>query len=181
MKTLFTERLELRLWQESDVHDLYEYAQDPQVGPNAGWPAHENIAESQRIVEMFINDADVYAIVLKSENKVIGSLGLHDRIYDEENAHLAQREVGYVLNQKYWGQGLVPEAVKAVIEYSFEDLSIDQIWCSYFDFNIKSKRVIEKCDFNYQFTINETLGRLDNKEVTTLRHRITKDEYFSNK
>lgn len=35
---LYTERLILRPWQESDANDLYEYAKDERVGPIAGWP-----------------------------------------------------------------------------------------------------------------------------------------------
>ena len=35
---LQTERLILRPWKESDAESCYEYAKDPQVGPEAGWP-----------------------------------------------------------------------------------------------------------------------------------------------
>lgn len=180
MKKLLTERLELRLWQPSDVNDLYEYAQDPQVGSNAGWPAHENIETSQRIVDLFIKDADVYAIVLKSENKVIGSLGLHERTpEDESTSNLKQREIGYILNPKYWGQGIMPEAVATVIEYGFEELGLELIWCCHFDFNDKSKSVIHKSGFNYRFTTTKTLPNLNNKEVNQLCYSITKEEYFT--
>ena len=177
MKTLLTERLELRLWQPSDVDDLFEYAQDPRVGPNAGWPPHESACESQRIVEMFINDAAVYAIVLKSENKVIGSIGLHDRPVEGEDSDLKCREIGYVLNPKYWGQGIMPEAVAAVMKYGFEELELDVIKTGYFDFNTQSKRVIHKSGFSNYNTITKKLSQLEDKEVTVLLYRITKDEY----
>ena len=177
MKTLQTERLELRLWQPTDVDDLFEYAQDPRVGPSAGWPPHENLEESQRIVEMFINDADVYAIVLKSENKVIGSIGLHDREMDDTTLGFKKREVGYVLNPHYWGQGIMPEAVAAVLKYGFEELELDVLWSGYFDFNTQSKRVIHKSGFNYRSTKTTTLARVNNKKVTKLEYSITKEEY----
>jgi len=179
MKILETERLILRLWQKTDVNDMFEYASDPRVGPNAGWPVHEKIETSKTIVENFIKNKDVYAIVLKSENKVIGSLGLHDRKPDESFTSLKQKEVGYVLNPKYWGQGIVPEAVKRVIKYGFEELELDFIWCGYFSFNENSKKVVGKCGFNYQFTVNKTLPLLDNKEVEEFYYNITKEEYFS--
>ena len=180
MKPLETDRLILRLWQETDVADLYEYASDPHVGPNAGWPVHENIETSKMVIDSFIKDGDVYAIVLKSENKVIGSLGLHDRKPDESFASLKQKEVGYVLNPKYWGQGIVPEAVKRMIKHGFEELDLDLIWCGYFSFNENSKRVVHKCGFNYQFTVNKTLPLLDNKEVREFYYNITKEGYFDN-
>jgi len=180
MKKLETERLILRLWQETDVDDMFEYASDAQVGPNAGWPVHENLETSNRIIKNFITNGDVYAIVLKSENKVIGSLGVHERYPDESLKDLKQREIGYVLNPKYWGRGIMPEAVKHVIKHCFEELNLDLIWCGYFSFNEKSKSVVHKCGFNYRFIENRTLPLLDNKEVEELYYSITRGEYFNN-
>ena len=179
MKTSETDRLILRAWQETDVNDMFEYAVDERVGPSAGWPVHESIETSKGIIDNFIKNNDVYAIVLKSENKVIGSLGLHDRAPDESLKHLKQREIGYVLNPKYWGRGIMPEAVKCVIKHGFEELNLDLIWCGYYSFNENSKRVVEKCGFNYKFTMTKTLPLLGDKEVENLLYNITKEEYFS--
>ena len=178
MKTLETDRLILRLWKETDVDDLFEYAKDVRVGPNAGWPPHENIETSKRIVSGFIKENEVYAIVLKSENKVIGSLGVHDRKPDEALADLQQREIGYVLNPNYWGSGIMPEAVKCVIKHGFEALDLELIWCCHYDFNENSKRVIEKCGFSYRFSNSKTLPLLGDKEVENLCYSILKEEYF---
>jgi len=126
---------------------------------------------------MFISNGDTYAIVLKSENKVIGSIGLHDRKPEYSLAELNQKEIGYVLNPKYWGIGIVPEAVNCLIKYAFDKLDLDLIWCGHFDFNTNSKRVNEKCGFKYRFRKNDKLRLLDNKEVTTLYYSISKSEY----
>lgn len=40
---LISERLILRRWEDSDAEDLYKYARDPDVGPIAGWPPHQNV------------------------------------------------------------------------------------------------------------------------------------------
>ena len=180
MKTLETDRLILRLWQEDDADDMFEYARDARVGPSAGWPAHESIETSKMIIKGFIEAGDVYGIVLKSENKVIGSLGLHERYPDDTLKDLKQREIGYVLSPKYWGRGIVPEAVKAVIKHGFEELNLDLIWCGHFSFNEQSKRVVHKCGFNYKFTKNRTLTLLASKEVEELFYNIPKQAYFSN-
>mgnify|MGYP002626528376 CR=1 FL=1 len=45
-----TERLVLRPWHDADATDLFEYARDPDVGPVAGWPAHESVEESLRAI-----------------------------------------------------------------------------------------------------------------------------------
>lgn len=178
MKTLETYRLILRNWRENDYLDLFEYARDDRVGPNAGWPVHKDAEESKSIIKMFIENNESYAIVLKSENKVIGGIGMHNRTPDESLDKLNQREIGYVLNPKYWGNGYVPEAVKFLIKYGFEDLNLDLIWCGHYDFNIKSKRVVEKCGFNYKFNRDVPLKLLNNKVVNELFYNIFRNEYF---
>ena len=179
METLITNRLKIRKWKETDSSDLYEYAKSELVGPNAGWPPHKNEEESKNIIKMFTRDNDTYAIVLKSENKVIGSIGLHDRKPDATLSNLKQKEIGYVLNPKYWGNGFMPEAVNCLIKYAFNELSLDLIWCGHYDFNSNSKRVIEKCKFKYRFRKNENIKLLDNKEVIILYYNIFKSQYIN--
>ena len=179
MEILNTNRLILREWKETDSTDLYEYAKSELVGPNAGWPPHKNEEESKEIIRMFIESNETYAIVLKSENKVIGGIGLHNRKPDDNLSHLKQKEIGYVLNPKYWGKGIIPEAVNYLIKYGFNELNLDLIWCAHFDFNSNSKRVIEKCAFKYRFQKANMLKLLDNKEVVTLYYNIFKSEYIS--
>lgn len=106
MKELITDRLILREWKKNDSKDLYEYAKCELVGPNAGWAPHKNEEESKEIIKGFIKNQDTYAIVLKSEDKVIGGIGLHKRKPSDSLVDLNQREIGYVLNPKYWGKKL---------------------------------------------------------------------------
>ena len=177
MNTLETERLILRPWRETDSKDLYEYAKSELVGPNAGWAPHKNEEESKAIINMFIENEDTYAVVLKSENKVIGGIGLHDRQPYGSVHDLKQREIGYVLNPDYWGQGIIPESVDRLLEYAFNDKDLDIIWCAHYEFNENSKRVIEKCGFKYRFKKEEKIKALDNKDVTTLYYNIFKSDY----
>ncbi len=148
--TLESERLILRKWKEDDIYDLFEYASVEGVGEMAGWPHHQTIDESKAIVQLFLNK-DIWAIEHKSDHKVIGSIGLHDSwaAQDEIFKHLTSKEIGYVLSKDYWGQNLMPEAVKTMIQYCFETLKFDLITCCHFTHNMQSKRVIEKCGFTY--------------------------------
>ncbi len=172
-----TKRLLLRNWTLEDSADMFEYAKNDLVGPNAGWPQHKTEEESKKIISNFIKDDDVLAVVLKSENKVIGSIGLHDRKPDEKITS-NQREIGYVLNPEYWGNGYIPEAVNGLLTLGFNDLGLDLIWCGHFDGNDNSRRVIEKCGFNYKFKINEIKPLLNDKVVTVHYYNITREEYF---
>ena len=146
---LTAERLTLRPWRESDLNDFYEYARVDGVGQMAGWNPHRNIAESKMILESFIKHKKTFA--LEYRGKVIGSLGIEE--YSEENYpeldNLQGREIGYVLSKDYWGQGLMPEAVNTVIAWLFNEEKLDFIIVGHFDRNNQSRRVVEKCGFQY--------------------------------
>lgn len=146
---LTTNRLILRPWRESDLEDLYEYASVKGVGQMAGWNPHGSMEESKEILSRFIAGKKVFA--LEHQGKVIGSLGVER--YKEENYPeldaMQGREIGYVLSKAYWGKGLMPEAVKAVVEWLFREEQLDFIMVGHFDWNSQSRRVIEKCGFQY--------------------------------
>ena len=146
---LTTDRLTLRPWRESDLNDFYEYASVDGVGQMAGWNPHRNVEESKRILGNFIKHKKTFALEYKG--KVIGSLGIEE--YNEENYpelfKQKGREIGYVLAKPYWGQGLMTEAVQAVIDYLFDVAQLDFILVGHFDHNMRSRRVIEKCGFTY--------------------------------
>lgn len=145
-----TDRLVLRPWREEDLEDLYEYAHVDGVGEMAGWKHHGSVAESAAILKRFIDHKKTFALELKENSKVIGSLGLEE--VDEPDASLDPllgREIGYVLSKDYWGRGLMPEAVRAVIDYCFQVLHFDFLTCGHFAWNSQSGRVIEKCGFTY--------------------------------
>lgn len=108
---------------------------------------------------------------------MIGEIGLHKSIPDTSLGNLKQREIGYVLNPEYWGREYVPEAVKSLISYGFNEIDLDLIWCWHFHFNDRSKRVNEKCGFKYKFKRDVKLKVLDDKDVTTLYYNISKKEY----
>ena len=165
-----TERLLLRPFKQEDLADFYEYASVDGVGEMAGWRHHQNVEESQSILNRFIENDKLFAIVLKSNNKVIGSLEIKKYGMEEELTEFYEykgRELGYVLSKDYWGIGIMPEAVKAVIEYLFNKLDLDFLTCAYYDFNKQSKRVQEKCGFKpYRKLVIDT--RLGTKEQSTL-------------
>lgn len=151
--TLHTERLTLRPWRESDLEDFYEYARVDGVGQMAGWMPHRDKEESRAILSRFIEGRHIFALVY--QGKAIGSLGIEE--YNEaqypELSALSGREIGYVLSKDYWGRGLMPEAVRAAIDYLFGEAKLDFILVGHFERNDQSRRVIEKCGFTYVKTV----------------------------
>jgi len=149
---LTTKRLLLRSWQESDAESLYEYAKDPRVGPIAGWPVHTSVENSREIIREVLSAEETYAVCLKETGKAVGSIGLMVGKASNLNLSDTEGEIGYWIGVPFWGQGLIPEAVRELLRHGFEDLGLNKIWCGYFEGNTKSKRVQKKCGFIYHHT-----------------------------
>ena len=165
---LETDRLIIRAWKETDLEDFYEYAKVDGVGQMAGWNPHTSIQESKTILEMFIKGKKTFALELKDNHKVIGSLGLEELSLSlgEQYEDFVGREIGYVLSKDYWGKGLMPEAVNCVIKFCFENEKYDYLMCSHSVVNNQSKRVIEKSGF--QFVKENTRISLNGEEHVSL-------------
>lgn len=152
---LQTERLLLRPFQDSDLEDFFAYASVPGVGEMAGWPHHRTLEDSRAVLARFKAEKDVFAIVHRQAGKVIGSLGFHNSwaAHEPEFRGLRIKDLGFVLAKDYWGQGLMPEAARAVIDYCFGELELDALTCGHFVHNIRSQRVINKLGFQYVKTL----------------------------
>ena len=164
---LETERMRLRPWRQSDLFALYEYASVPGVGEMAGWPHHRSVADSQRILDVFQTEKNVFAVTLKEDDRAIGSLGLHESWAEQDERFRAYRpkEIGYVLSKKFWGQGLTPEAVREVMRFCFEDLEMEMMTVTCFQSNPQSRRVIEKCGFSFAGQKETHLKHLERDEI----------------
>lgn len=161
-----TERLVLRPWQESEAEILFKYACDPDVGPIAGWLPHTSVEYSLEIIRTIFAAPETYAVVLKETGEPIGSCGIMyaDGLHSADMAD-GEAEIGYWLGKPYWGQGLIPEAVKALLARSFNELRLKTVWCGYYDGNIKSKRICEKCGFKYHHTNSDVTSPLGDKRT----------------
>lgn len=183
--TLFTERLILRPWTWDDLDDLYAYASVDGVGQPAGWMPHRSREESREILAKFLSDGSIFAIERAADRRVIGSLGIHstpwEKLPPEENPypHLRTCEIGYVLAKPYWGQGLMPEAVRRVQAYLFCDCAADLVFVSHYDFNTQSRRVIEKCGFVH-VGVEQHYARQIGQTYRCLRYALDRKTYLQN-
>ena len=168
--TLKTERLLIRPWRQSDLDDFYSYASVDGVGQMAGWKPHESKEESKIILDMFISHKKTFA--LEYQGKVIGSVGIekYNETHFPEFENKKCREIGYVLSKEYWGQGLMPEALKEVIRFLFENANLDVIFCGHFLWNEQSHRVQEKSGFNGDVIAFDMKESEKNPSVVYLSH-----------
>lgn len=178
---LYTKRLILRPWQDSDKADLYLYARDPRIGPPAGWQPHKTEDESLEIIRSYFCAPETYAVCRKEDNRPIGCVGLKmgentDLTDSEEEA-----EIGYWLGAPFWGNGLIPEAVQELQRHAFRDLGMKVLWCGYYEGNEKSHRVQQKCGFRYRCSRENVFLPLMNEYRTEHITAITIEEWQKTK
>ncbi len=148
---LETPRLRLRPWQKSDLRAFNAYASEEGVGEMAGWEHHKSLRETREILKTFMQQRTSFAIEHKQDRKVIGSFGYHPSWAKNTRRFqdLRLKEIGFVLAKPYWGQGLMPEAIREVLRFSFETLKLDAVTVSHFVHNLRSEKVILKAGFQY--------------------------------
>ena len=150
MPCLETERLVLRQMCVSDCFDMFEYACKPEVTKYLSWSPHPSIEYTKNYLNYLkghykIGDFFDWAVVLKSENKMIGTCGFTRFNYNHDCG-----EVGYVINPKYRGQGIAPEALLEVMSFGFDRLLLNRIEAKYIDGNTPSRRVMEKVGMKFE-------------------------------
>lgn len=173
---LETERLILRPWTAEDAEELYKYAKDPQVGPIAGWPPHTSVENSREIIRDVLSEPETYALVLKSTGKPVGSAGILMPGKGFAPMGETEAEIGYWIGVPFWGQGLIPEAVRELLRRCFEDLGCTAVWCGYYDGNSKSRRVQEKCGFRYHHTEKDKTSPLGDIRTEHFS-KLTKEQW----
>lgn len=174
--TITTERLILRPWREEDAESLYEYAKDPAVGPIAGWPVHTSVQDSLNIIRTVLSADETYAVCLKTDDRAVGSIGLIPPMQSHVRIEETEIEIGYWIGVPFWGNGYIPEAVRAMQSHVFNDLGYTAMWCGYYDGNEKSRRCQEKCGFVYHHTEKdkpcELMGDVRTEHFTYLTKKM---------
>lgn len=174
---LETKRLILRPWEESDAEELYKYAKDPRVGPIAGWQPHTSVQNSREVIQNVLSAEETYAVVLKTEGKPVGCAGIMTGGSSNIEIPDNEGEIGYWIGVPYWGQGLIPEAVRELMRHGFENLNLTVLWCGYYEGNERSRRVQEKCGFQYHHTEKDKFQPFINDVRTEIFTSITKEQW----
>lgn len=149
---LETERLLLRKMRLDDAEAMFAYASDPGVTRYVLWETHGSIEESENFLR-FANDGyetgdfGGWGLVLKASGAFVGTCGM------EAVPEHGRAELGYVLAREHWGRGLMPEAVRRVIRYCFEQLNLDRVEARCIAENSASARVMEKAGMSYEGTL----------------------------
>ncbi len=145
-----TDRTVLRRMRASDEDAVYAYAADPDVARYTSWAPHTSPEETRQFVRRVL-DAYLekrvanWGIELTSERTLIGTGGFGS--WDRENGI---GEIGYAIGKAYWGQGLMTEAAKAMIDFGFRRMALNRVVIRMDPRNTGSWRVAEKCGCRFE-------------------------------
>ena len=157
MEPIETERLILRRLELNDAPDIFEYGRDPEVARHVLWEPYETVSECKSYIRSMqrryrMGDPASWGIELKSTGRIVGTIGY--MWYQEDHASV---EVGYSLARDLWNQGLMSEALRAVIRHSFETLHLNRVEAQHELTNPASGRVMQKCGMQYEGTLRQRL------------------------
>lgn len=147
---LSAERIFLRKMRKTDSYDMFEYSKRQDVTKYLLWEPHRDESYTYKYltyVQSRYRSGDFFdwSVIYRENNKMIGTCGF-TRINTDSNS----AEIGYVLNPDYWGRGIAAEAVRRVMRFGFDELSLHRIEAKYMIDNIQSRRVMEKVGMTYE-------------------------------
>ncbi len=171
-----TGRLILRKLTLDDVSDIFEYASNHEVPEFLPWEPHKTTEDTLAFINLVEEEfkkfnSIVLGIEIKENKKLIGTIAI--RNWDKADRCI---DIGYVISKNYWNKGLTAEALKAVIEFGFEQLNANRIEAHCDEDNIASYRVMEKAGMKYEGTLRQKI-LIKNKFTSMRFYSIIREEY----
>lgn len=175
---LHTERLLLRPFKESDAEAMFaNWANDPDVTQYLTWEPHGSVEVTRDLLRIWEEDSkqsDIYNWAIEYNGELMGNISLVNRV----NAYQALGIVGYCMGKKWWGKGIMTEALQEVLRYCFEEVGLHRIEGTHAASNIGSSRVMEKCGLTYEGTKRQHQRLLSTGErVDIVVRGILKEDY----
>jgi ribosomal-protein-alanine N-acetyltransferase len=176
LPTLHTPRLLLRAFTLADAPQLVALAGNYEVAKNTlNIPHPYYIEDAYRWVQLTRDNfaqqtGYAFAVELTETGDFIGGIGLTvDRRFD-------RAEAGYWLGQPYWGQGLMSEALAALLRYGFVELALNKIYATHIASNPASGRVMLKNGMVKEGELVQHTRR-DGQFHDLWQYRLTRAEY----
>ncbi|MBZ5567386.1 MAG: GNAT family N-acetyltransferase [Acidobacteriia bacterium] len=154
---LSTPRLGLRRLRWEDADDIFAYASDPQVTTYVFWEPHRTLDDTREFLQRTLKGyaeglPPAWGMEHLADKVVIGTCGMF-----EVQAQHARAEIGYAVGRKYWGQGLMTEAVGAMLAYGFNTLGLNRIEARCDVENTGSWRVMEKVGMKLEGVLRQNI------------------------
>ena len=176
MPPIETDRLLLRRLEMGAAQVIFDYGRDPEVARHVLWDAYESVSECRSYIRSMqrryrMGDPASWGIVLKATGRVVGTIGY--MWHQEDHSSV---EVGYSLARTLWNRGLMTEALRAVIAYSFDELHLNRVEAQHELTNPASGEVMKKCGMLREGTLRQRL-RNKGRYVDVALYAILRDDY----
>jgi ribosomal-protein-alanine N-acetyltransferase len=150
---LETERLVLRPWRpEKDAPAVFAYASLPEVTKYMIFDTHASVNDAHEYLERCKTSAEhSYGVTIKGNDTPIGGCGI------APVPQHSKGELGYVLHPNYWGNGYATEIVRRLIQYGFENLSLNKVFARADARNPASTRVMLKSGMSIEGTLRQDI------------------------
>lgn len=148
---LKTDRLILRRFVPMDAQDVYNnWTSIPEISKYMRWTPHKNLDETKGILNSWIKQYDDpsfyrWAVCLAIDNQAIGSISLF-----VINEYDLCGDVAYCLSNKFWGKGIITEALKAVLSFAFNVVGFNRIETYHSINNPASGKVMQKAGMVFE-------------------------------
>ena len=181
-QTIETDRLILRRFTVDDAQDMFDnWANDADVCEYLEWDPHGNVAVTQDLLRGWVQaygDESFYnwAVELKQIGKPIGSIAAV--MFSEKHKCC---EIGYCISKIYWSQGIMAEALKAVIKYFFTQVGLNRVSAGHDVQNVGSGKVMLKAGMTLEGTQRQRRIRRDGTFADGNMYSILSSEYINSK
>lgn len=152
---LETERLRLRELVPDDAESLFNVFSDPKVMAGHGTPVHQSVADTRRLIDWYAKAfpekrALRWAVTRHDDDKALGTCGYH-----EITAYHHRAEIGYELASAEWRQGIMSEAVRAVVRFGLAEMGLHRIEANVDPANPASANLLRKVGFTEEAILRE--------------------------
>jgi ribosomal-protein-alanine N-acetyltransferase len=154
--TLETERLTLREMTSKDTEFYFHHFNIDKIADGCCFPGPSNLEIPRKELELYCinpfreNRGVRWGIIRKRDDKLIGTCGIYDW---DKTSHRA--EIGYDLDPAYWGQGIMTEALRAILRYGFEKIQLNRIQAIIDSKNAKSMRLVRRLEFKREGVLRQ--------------------------
>ena len=150
-QTLETPRLILRQAQKEDATPMFHnWCSDPDVTKFLTWPTYRKKEDAYPVLENWISEYQkenfyLWMIELKEIQEPIGTISVV-----RQREEIMQSEIGYCIGKQWWHQGIMTEALQAVINYLFWEVGMNRIEAKHDTNNPRSGSVMKKCGMRFE-------------------------------
>lgn len=128
--------------------------------------------DGKAFIELATKDYPIHIFAIDIGGQAVGGIGIHP----QADIHRKNAELGYWLAEPFWGQGIISNAIKSIVDFAFETYAINRVFARPYGTNIASQKVLEKNNFVLEGKFKQVLIK-DNLLLDELVYAIRRENW----